>query len=115
LRGVILSDGELLPEDLNLNLAELLRGAGPWGQAFPEPLFDGMFEIVSRRIVGERHLKLVLATPGDDKMLDAIAFNTSDLSWPRDVRRAHVAYKLDVNEYRGQRSAQLLVEHLEPV
>lgn len=115
LRGVILSDGELAPEDLNLNLAELLRGAGPWGQAFPEPLFDGLFEIVSRRIVGERHLKLVLATPGHDGLLDAIAFNTSDLTWPRDLRRAHVAYKLDVNEYRGQRSAQLLVEHLEPV
>lgn len=115
LRGVILSDGELAPEELNLDMAELLRSAGPWGQAFPEPLFDGLFEIVSRRIVGERHLKLVLATPGHDSLLDAIAFNTDDQTLSRDTTRAHVAYKLDVNEYRGQRSAQLLVEHIEMV
>ena len=113
LRGVIMSDGELVPGDLNLDMAELLRSSGPWGQTFPEPLFDGLFEIVSQRVVGERHLKMVVKVPGHDRLLDAIAFNTAEQAWPRDCVQARVAYKLDVNDYRGQRSAQLLVEHIE--
>lgn len=113
LRGVIMSDGELVPEQLNLDFAEVLRAAGPWGQAFPEPLFDGLFDIVNQRVVGERHLKMVVKVPGRDMLLDAIAFNTGRDAWPQDTVRARVAYKLDVNEYRGQRGAQLLVEHIE--
>jgi len=115
MRGVVLSDGELAPNELNLDLAELLRGAGPWGQAFPEPVFDGPFEIVNRRVVGERHLKLTVKTPGYDKLLDAIAFNVDELVLPRDAAHVRVAYKLDVNEFRGQRGAQLLVEHIETI
>jgi single-stranded-DNA-specific exonuclease len=113
LRGVIMSDGELSPEELSLDMAELLRGAGPWGQAFPEPVFDGAFEIVSRRVVGERHLKMVVKIPGCERLLDAIAFNTGEDELPADGPHIRVAYKLDVNDYRGQRSAQLLVEHIE--
>jgi single-stranded-DNA-specific exonuclease len=113
LRGVILSDGELTPEEMNLDLAELLRGGGPWGQAFPEPVFDGAFEIVSQRVVGERHLKMVLKPAGDQRMLDAIAFNTGERDVPRNAVQIRAAYKLDVNEYRGQRSAQLMLEHIE--
>jgi single-stranded-DNA-specific exonuclease len=115
MRGVILSDGELAPNELNLDLAELLRGAGPWGQAFPEPVFDGSFEIVDQRIVGERHLKLTVRTPGQDKLFDAIAFNADELIVPRDAAHVRVAYKLDVNEYRGRRGAQLLIEHIEMI
>jgi single-stranded-DNA-specific exonuclease len=106
------SDGELAEAELNLALAEQLRAAGPWGQGFPEPLFDGTFEIVNRRIVGERHLKLMLRLPGSRQMIDAIAFNTVDDDWPVDVRAVHMAYRLDINEYNGRRSAQLLVEHI---
>jgi single-stranded-DNA-specific exonuclease len=113
LRGVIMSDGELVPEELNLALAELLRAAGPWGQTFPEPLFDGLFEIVNQRIVGERHLKMVVKVPGYDRLIDAIAFNAAERACPHPAARARMAYKLDVNEYRGQHSAQLLVEYLE--
>ena len=90
----------------------MLRSAGPWGQAYPEPIFDGRFEIVQRRIVGERHLKLVVRAPGHNQILDAIAFNTVDADWPADATHVQLAYKLDVNEFRGQRSAQLLVEHV---
>jgi single-stranded-DNA-specific exonuclease len=91
---------------------EALRGAGPWGQGFPEPLFDGIFEVVSQRIVGDKHLKLVLRYPDDSRIFDAIAFNfTHEGSQP--LRRARIVYRLDVNEYRGQRSLQLLIEHLE--
>ena len=106
------SDGELAEGDLCLSMAEQLRAAGPWGQGFPEPLFDGTFEVVNRRIIGERHLKLMLRLPSSRQVIDAIAFNTVDDDWPAEVRAVQVAYRLDVNEYNGRRSAQLLVEYI---
>ncbi len=115
LRHEILSDGELSAAELNLPLAESLRAAGPWGQGFPEPLFDGVFDIVKRRIVGENHLKLVLRLPGSEQIVDAIAFNTVDHDWPADTTQVELAYRLDVNEYNGRRSVQLVVEHIQVV
>lgn len=115
LRGVLWSDGELPATALTLELADLLRGAGPWGQGFTEPLFDGEFELVQRRRVGQGHLKLVLRPVGGAALLDAIAFNTSDAAWSRGVRRVRLAYRLDVNEYQGRRAVQLRVEYLETV
>lgn len=108
LRGVLASDGELLPEHLGLECAEALRAAGPWGQAFPEPVFDGEFELCDRRIVGERHLKMKLAA--GDVILDAIAFNAAEFA---DCRHVRAVYRLDVNEWQGRRSAQLVIEHLD--
>jgi single-stranded-DNA-specific exonuclease len=113
LRREILSDGALTETELNLELAQTLRDAGPWGQGFPEPLFDGEFELVNKRIVGEKHLKLVLRPPGSQQAIDAIAFNTVDDDWPPEVGRVALAYRLDVNEFNGRRSAQLMVEHIE--
>lgn len=114
LQNEILSDGELQPDDLTLELAELLREAGPWGQHFPEPLFDNEFAIVQQRLVGEKHLKLMLTLPGSERMFDAIAFNVDLKQWPQyRCQRARVVYRLDVNEYRGFRSVQLMVEYLE--
>jgi single-stranded-DNA-specific exonuclease len=115
LHRLLLSDGELGADDLDLSLAEALRQAGPWGQGFPEPLFDGVFQVMHRRIVGERHLKLQLRAPGTERDMDAIAFNTVDTDWPDQVAQVRVAYRLDVNEFNGRRSAQLLVEHIEPL
>ncbi|VAX05954.1 Single-stranded-DNA-specific exonuclease RecJ, partial [hydrothermal vent metagenome] len=115
LRREILSDGELSDNALNLELAEALRAGGPWGQGFPEPLFDGVFELVNRRIVGEKHLKLVVRPAGSQQVIDAIAFNTVDDDWPVDVKQVELAYRLDVNEFNGKRSAQLMVEYIEPV
>lgn len=112
--GEILSDGELSPEHLSLELAEAIRGSGPWGQGFPEPLFDGVFEVVRRRIVGERHLKLLLKPPRSDRLLDAIAFNTVDSHWPETVKEVSIAYRLDINEYRDRRLLQLVVEYVQP-
>ncbi len=108
LHGEILSDGPLEASQLNLETAQLLRDAGPWGQGFPEPLFDGEFRVLSQRIVGERHLKLQLEVEGL-RPLDAIAFNQDE---PLSAGRVRLAYRLDVNEYRGARSAQLVVEHI---
>lgn len=115
LRGVIYSDGILDPADFTLELAEQLRFAGPWGQGFPEPVFDGEFEILQQRIVGERHLKLLVKSSGHTQPLEAISFN-HDLDRPMaGAPRARIAYQLDVNEYRGRRSVQLLVRHFLPL
>jgi single-stranded-DNA-specific exonuclease len=111
--GAVYSDGPLNPEDIDLKLARLLREGGPWGQGFPEPMFDGEFELLDRRIVGQRHLKLKLAFPGTARPLEAIAFNTVDSDWPDRARRVNIAYRLEVNNYRGVERPQLVVEHLE--
>lgn len=112
LNNALMSDGELHSQELTLEVAEVLREAGPWGQEFPEPLFDGIFEMIEQRLVGGRHLKMVLAK--DDRTLDAIAFNIDPNNWPN-YRCSHVniAYRMDVNEFRGKRGVQLIVEHLE--
>ena len=77
--------------------------------------FDGVFDLVSKRIVGEKHLKLVLRPAGGEQAIDAIAFNTVDDDWPVGVNQVELAYRLDVNEFNGKCSAQLMVEHIEPV
>lgn len=113
LQGKVISDGELAPDELSLSVAELLRDAGPWGQGFPEPLFDGLFDVATQRVVGEKHLKLGLRLPGDVKTLDAIAFNSIHDGELPAYKRVRAAFKLDVNEYQGYRSLQLILEHLE--
>ncbi len=115
LTGELHSDGELSEADIDLPVAQLLRDAGPWGQGFPEPLFDGRFELLDQRIVGERHLKLSIGLPSSKRVVDAIAFNVDLEKWPNHhLKRIYLAYRLDVNEFRGVRNAQLMVEHLEP-
>ncbi len=111
---VLVTDGELAPGDITLALADTLRYALPWGQAFPEPVFDGEFEVLEQRVVGEKHLKLVLSV-GNSRVIDAIAFNVDAGQWPNRSRRARLAYRLDVNDYRGVRTPQLVVEQLEPL
>ncbi len=115
LEGVIWSDGELKGNELSLETAELLRDGGPWGQSFPEPTFDGKFRILQQRLVGERHLKLMIEPLHGGPLLDGIAFNIDTTLWPdSSVREVKLAYKLDINEYRGNRSVQLLIQHLWP-
>ena len=113
LQNVILSDGQLASEQFDLSIAQELRDAGPWGQGFPAPIFDGVFELKQQRIVGLKHLKMVLQQ--DDKLIDAIAFNIDPEAWPDlSVKEVFCVYSLDVNEFRGQRTVQLLVQMLEP-
>nr|WP_298113153.1 single-stranded-DNA-specific exonuclease RecJ [uncultured Pseudomonas sp.] len=115
LTGRLLSDGALSLEEFHLPLAKELRNAGPWGQHFPEPLFHGVFQLTQQRIVGERHLKMVLKTECGGQTLDGIAFNIDRELWPNPtVRWVELAYKLDVNEYRGQETVQLLIAHIQP-
>ncbi|KHT64267.1 ssDNA exonuclease RecJ [Photobacterium gaetbulicola] len=113
LRGVLLSDGELTPQELNLQTAEVLRAGGPWGQQFPEPMFDGRFRLLHQKLVGSKHLKMMLEPLAGGSVIDAIAFNVDVRRWPdASVQQVELAYRLDVNEFRGNRSAQLLVEHI---
>lgn len=111
----LLSDGSLKASDISLLLGEQLRNAGPWGQGFPEPLFDGIFRLIDRRIVGDNHLKLSLAPKESEKVIDAIAFNTTDENWPDRCNMVQAAYRLDVNEFRGRKTPQLLIEYIEPL
>ncbi|CAK6489772.1 Single-stranded-DNA-specific exonuclease RecJ [Pantoea sp. Nvir] len=116
LQSVIWSDGALQPGEFSLQTAELLREAGPWGQAFPEPAFDGKFKLLQQRLVGERHLKVMLEPLGGGPLIDGIAFNVDTTLWPdNSVRQVELAFKLDINEYRGNRSVQLIIEHLWPL
>jgi len=116
LQGEILSDGPLTAQEMTLEVAEMLREAGPWGQMFPEPIFDGEFRLLQQRLVGERHLKVMLEPVGGGPLLDGIAFNVDTAIWPDNgVRQVKIAYKLDVNEFRGNRSVQLIIENLWPL
>ncbi len=115
LTGRLLSDGALSIEEFHLPLAKELRNAGPWGQHFPEPLFHGVFQLAQQRVVGERHLKVVLKSECGSVQLDGIAFGVDRDIWPNPtVRWVELAYRLDVNEYRGQESVQLLIAHISP-
>ena len=115
LTGRMLSDGSLAVEEFHLELARALRNAGPWGQHFPEPLFHGVFQLVEQRIVGERHLKVVLKTECGSVKLDGIAFGIDREVWPNPtIRWVELAYKLDLNEFRGNETVQLMIAHIEP-
>ena len=116
LQAKLVTDGPLTPKQLSKQTAELLREAGPWGQLFPEPCFEGNFVIQQQRIVGEKHLKLVLAPEGQPELgIDAIWFNIDTAVWPNlNAGVVHCVYRLDINEFRGVESLQLLVQHLQP-
>ena len=113
LSSVLESDGALELDDFNLDLAEQLRSAGPWGQGFPEPLFDGSFTVLQQRVVGEHHLKLSVKPEGGNQGLDAIAFNQAADHQLQKGQQVRLAYRLDSNEYRGLLGLQLVVEVIE--
>ena len=113
LQDCLLSDGPLRAEDFSLSFAQLINQCGPWGQMFPEPVFDGVFEVIQQRIVGQKHLKLLLREPNEGLLIDAIAFFIDLEQWPNTAEQARVAFKLDINEFRGQRNIQLIVDYIE--
>ena len=105
----LITDGVLPPAKITRDFAQALRSAGPWGAGFPEPLFHGDFRVVDQRIVGERHIKMRVLPTGARQPLDAIAFNQTHPGLRGDVR---LAYRLDINDYRGIETAQLIVEQI---
>jgi single-stranded-DNA-specific exonuclease len=112
--GIVYSDGALTRGERCIEIARLLRQSGPWGQAFPEPMFDGCFEVRNARVVAERHLKLDL-DDGEGQLCEAIAFRHFDDDAAPAVApaaRVEIAYRLDVNEYNGLEKLQLVIEYL---
>ncbi len=112
LQAVLYTDGELPPGAVTLALARQLRAAGPWGQAFPEPLFDNLFECAGWKPMGESHLRLQLRDPRDGAMHDAVMFNAWHGQPPPPRLRA--AYELTINDWQGRESPRLLLRHIEP-
>ncbi|CEG56826.1 single-stranded-DNA-specific exonuclease RecJ [Legionella fallonii] len=109
--GEILTDGPLQPEEFNLETAQLLQQAGPWGQQFAEPVFDNVFEILDQRLVGQNHLKMTLVSSKGGEQVDAIAFNIDLKAWPNHrAKYIHAAYKLDINFFQGRTRLQLLIQ-----
>jgi len=110
------TDGELTSDEIALETAQALRDGGPWGQAFPEPCFDGLFAIRSARVIGEKHLKMWVTTADQSRVFDAIAFNFkgSDENPALPDGDVRLVYRLDINEYKGERRLQLLVDHVMP-
>jgi single-stranded-DNA-specific exonuclease len=108
------TDGELAVAEIALATAEALRAGGPWGQAFPEPNFDGLFSVRSARVIGERHVKMWVEVPRSGRSFDAIAFNHLEDGTPfvPPSGAVQLVYRLEVNEYQGERRLQLLVDHL---
>jgi len=108
------TDGELSVEEIALATAEALRAGGPWGQAFPEPCFDGLFSIRNTRVIGERHMKMWVEPAGSGRSFDAIAFNHLTPGAPvvPPAGPLQLVYRLEVNEYQGERRLQLLIDHL---
>lgn len=115
LEAAVVTDGPLSQQELCLETAHLLKRAGPWGQHFPEPMFDGEFRVISQRIVGENHLKLVLQPVDGREAVDGIAFNTGPEVPDYTRCGARVVYKPDANTFRGRTSLQLLIDYLEPM
>ncbi|MEM7027235.1 MAG: single-stranded-DNA-specific exonuclease RecJ, partial [Pseudomonadota bacterium] len=114
LQEICITDGELNPDELSIKLAAEIQTAGPWGQAFPEPLFDGCFYILDKKVVGGSHLKLRLQMNRSSKPVDAICFNMTDNAWPDDIERIKAAYRLSINEYQNRENLQLVIEQIEP-
>jgi len=115
--AAVISDGELVAEDYSLVLADQLAASGPWGQAFAEPTFDGEFIVHQQRLLNDKHLKMLVSPlEAPDLLLDAIAFNVDTQPWSHHLRpKMRLAFKLTPNEFRGQRSVQLLVDYGAPL
>ena len=110
---VVMTDGELALDELTLDSAEVIAAGGPWGQHFPEPVFEGCFALVGQRLLKDKHLKLSLEAGGST--FEAIAFNIDRELWPDEqVKRVRIAYQPDINTFRGERRLQLMVRNLWP-
>src|SRR4029077_19407675 len=110
------TDGELGVAEIALGTAERLRAGGPRGQAFPEPSFDGVFSVRSARVIGERHVKMWVEPAASGRSFDAVMFNHFEEGAAQVLPEGLVqlVYRLDVNEYQGERRLQVLVDHLPP-
>ncbi len=114
LEAMLLTDGELNPEERSIEHIQLLERSGPWGQSFPEPCFEGVFNVLQHRILKEKHLKLVLSDEFGGQFIDAIEFNSD---WCRCAlpNKIRIVYRPNVNDFRGKKSIQFFIDYLEAV
>lgn len=113
LEHIVETDGEIGDEFLNVATAQLLKNHGPWGEGFPDPLFDGVFSVYQQKLVGQKHLKLVLQPIDGGQLVNAIMFNIDSSLWPdQSVKTVEMVYNLTVDEFRGNKSITLLARHL---
>lgn len=115
LQAELQTDGALMGNECSMELAAVLNQAGPWGQNFQQPMFDGEFVITQQRLVGEKHLKLQLVDDQSGQSYEAIAFFIDLEVWPNEAKRVRMVYKLDINRFRGNETLQLMVEYLQPL
>lgn len=116
LEKIIETDGELAHDDFTLRFAEILQEYGPWGQQFPEPIFDGRFNVIDENILAGKYLKFTLSPENKEQLIEAVAFNIDIEQWPMHrCETAHVVYRLDINEFRERRKLQLIIEQIEPI
>ncbi|MEM9102781.1 MAG: single-stranded-DNA-specific exonuclease RecJ [Pseudomonadota bacterium] len=113
IHACVMSDGELDEHVMNVDFAHLLKCAGPWGQSFPEPTFDDYFNVVDRRVLQGKHLKLQVVKKKGQQVFDAILFNAPQDILNQALDKVRLAYRLDVNEFMGRRTVQLLIEYIE--
>ncbi len=109
--NIVMTDGELPEDSINLETAQLLQDYGPWGQRFPEPLFRGIFKVLDTFVMKQRHLKFKLLK-SDGQQIEAVAFNQNDDVLNRHFSEIEIAYRLNMNHFRGQSRAQLLIEYI---
>ncbi|MGP4974095.1 single-stranded-DNA-specific exonuclease RecJ [Psychrobacter alimentarius] len=106
------SDGPLQATDFSLWFAEHLADASIWGHGFAPPIFDGVFEVLSFKILKDKHLKLSLRYPDVQYPIEAIYFNFDSSIWDYRTERVHLLFQLDINEWNGKQSLQLMVKDL---
>ena len=111
----LFSDGALEPEDFSFANAVALRTAVPWGVSFPEPMFDGLFEVDESRVVGKRHLQLELRPDGTETKVRAILYNMQKYQLNEDMRKVRIAYLLEADEYNRRQSPRLNIRYIEVV
>ncbi|MBK4775698.1 single-stranded-DNA-specific exonuclease RecJ [Candidatus Pantoea edessiphila] len=113
---IVWSDGCLQPTDFSIQTAYLLREAGPWGTSFPEPTFDGKFELIRQRLINKRHLHVLLRTIDVGTVIDGMLFNVDTDHWPNNnINKVELVYRLDIKKYRSKHSVQLIIEYLWPL
>ncbi|MDN3453331.1 MULTISPECIES: single-stranded-DNA-specific exonuclease RecJ [unclassified Psychrobacter] len=106
------TDGPLQASDFSLWFAEHLAEASIWGHGFAPPIFDGIFEVLSFKVLKDKHLKLSLRYPDVQYPIEAICFNFDNDAWDYRAKKVHLLFQLDINEWNGKQSLQLMIKDL---
>ena len=116
LEQIIETDGEVDSQDFNYAMAKQLKESGPWGEGFTEPTFDGDFIVHQQRLFAEKHLRLVLEPKNGGPIIEGICFNVNLTQWPDNtIKNVKIIYQLDVDDFRGNQTAKLMIRHIWPI